>query len=202
MKPDWSREDSRVRDICSLNMLIEVWRGGEETNGLMSPDVGRFSARNEGLAPGCRLELRRGDPTWPNADAPGDPDSKPPLDVGWDLPHKDWNRDGEDATPGGDPKADGEAPSRDMEGWFVNEVPSASLWSREKRRIFSCGVSRSLREPGSRSSSNFPIMSASSHSSSLYVGRAPTLDDMTPRDRFAASSECSTLRPTGCAIDS
>jgi hypothetical protein len=42
---------------------MEAWRGGEETNGLVSPDVGRFMARNEGLAPGCKLELRSGDPT-------------------------------------------------------------------------------------------------------------------------------------------
>lgn len=195
-----------MRCICSLSMFIDVWRGGDETKGLVSPDTGRFIARSEGLAPGCKLELRRGDPTWPKADAPGDPDSKPPLYAGCDLPQRDWNREGEDVAPFGDPilrsDAVGDAPSLDMEARCENEFASISAWSREKRRIFSCGVSRSLSEFGSKSSSNLPIMSESSHSSSLYTGRAPTLEDMMPRERFAASSECSTLLPTGCSTDS
>ena len=119
VKPVSSRPESRVRCICWLSMLIEAWRGGEDTNGLASPDVGRVMARREGLAPGWRLELRRGDPTCPNADAPGDPDSKPPLYVGCDLPHRDENREGDEVAPFGEPifksEAVGEAPSRDME---------------------------------------------------------------------------------------
>jgi hypothetical protein len=113
----------------------------------------------------------------------------------------DWKRDGEAVAADGDPylrsDAVGETPNLDCDVRL-----SLSPWSREKRRIFSCGVRRSLSELGSRSSSNLPIMSVSSHSSSLYVGRAPTLDDMIPRERFAASSECSILRPTGCSTDS
>jgi hypothetical protein len=109
-------------------------------------------------------------------------------------------------APFGDPilrsDAVGEAPNRDKEARCENELESISAWSREKRRIFSCGVSRSLSELGSKSSSNFPIMSESSHSSSLNAGRAPTLEDMMPRERFAASSECSTRLPTGCSTDS
>lgn len=45
-------------------------------------------------------------------------------------------------------------------------------------------------------------MSASSHSSSLKTGRAPTLEDMMPRERFAATSECNILLPAGCSVDS
>ena len=95
----------------------------------------------------------------------------------------------------------GETPSRDSEARCGKEL-SFSPWSREKRRIFSCGVSRSLSELGSRSSSNLPIMSVSSQSSSLKAGRAPRLDDMMPRERLAASSEWSTLLPAGCSTDS
>jgi hypothetical protein len=93
----------------------------------------------------------------------------------------------------------GEAPSLDCEVRCDSEF-SFSLWSREKRRIFSWGVSKSLSELGSKSSSNLPIMSVSSQSSSLYVGRAPTLEDIMPRERFAASSECNILLPTGCSM--
>jgi hypothetical protein len=164
-------------------------------------------ARSEGLAPGCKLELRSGDPTWPKAEAPGEPDSKPPLYAGCDLPHRDWKREGDAVDAFGDPilrsDAVGDAPSRDMEARCEKEFWSISPWSREKRRICSCGVSKSLSEFGSKSSSNLPpIMSESSHSSSLYTGRAPTLEDMMPRERFAASSECSTLLPTGFSTDS
>lgn len=99
---------------------MEVCRGGDETKGLASPEAGRFIARSDGLAPGWKLELRSGEPTWPNADAPGDPDSNPPLCAGCDLPHKDWNREGDEVAPEGEPnfKSDavGEAPSRDREG--------------------------------------------------------------------------------------
>lgn len=111
-------------------MLMEAWRGGEETKGLMSPDVGRFMARREGLAPGWRLELRRGEPTWPNAEAPGsEPDSKPSC-MGRDLPHRDWNRDGDAVAADGDPylvsDAVGEAPSLDMEACCEKELLSLS----------------------------------------------------------------------------
>ena len=157
-------------------------------------------ARNEGLAPGWRLEFRSGDPTCPNADCPGnEPDSKFASYVGpRGFPHIDWKRDGDAATAPGDPYLKSDA---------VGETPSLacealSPWSREKRRSFSWGVSKSLSELGNRSSSNFPIMSVSSHSSSLYVGRAPTLEDMIPREDRAASSECSILLPTGCSTDS
>ena len=77
--PPSSRADIRVRESCWLIMDIEAWRGGEARYGLMSPVVGRFMARSEGLAPGWRLELRRGEPTCPKADWPGsEPDSNPP----------------------------------------------------------------------------------------------------------------------------
>lgn len=40
-------------------------------------------ARSEGLAPGWRLELRSGEPTWPKADCPGnEPVSNPVSYVG------------------------------------------------------------------------------------------------------------------------
>src|SRR5690242_21938959 len=84
-----------------------------------------------------------------------------------------------------------------MDSGWEKELLSLSAWSREKRRIFSCGVSRSLSEWGSRSSSNLPIMSASSHSSSLKTGRAPTLLETSARERLAASSECSMRGPGG-----
>lgn len=58
-----SREDRRVRCSCWLIMLIEAWRGGDETKGLVSPEVGRFMARRDGEAAGWRLELRSGEPT-------------------------------------------------------------------------------------------------------------------------------------------
>lgn len=95
---------------------MEDCRGGDETNGLMSPEVVRFIARSEGLAPGCRLEFRSGDPTCPNADCPGaEPDSNPLSYVGRDLPHKDWKREGDAAAVDGDPilpsDAKGDAPN-------------------------------------------------------------------------------------------
>jgi hypothetical protein len=191
-----SRDDKRVRCSCWLIPLMEAWRGGDARYGLKSPVVGRFIARNEGLAPGWRLEFRSGDPTCPNADCPGsEPDSKLLSYVGpRGFPHIDWKREGDAAAAPGDPylrsDAVGETPSLDWE--------ALSLWSREKRRSFSWGVSRSLSEFGSRSSSNFPTMSVSS----LYVGRAPTLEDIIPRERLAASSECNILLPTGCSTDS
>jgi len=114
-----SREERRVRCNCWLIMLIEAWRGGEETKGLVSPEVGRFIARRDGDAPGWRLELRRGEPTWPNAEAPGrEPDSKLLVD-GCVLLHSDWKREGDPVATDGDPyrtsEGVGEAPSRDMD---------------------------------------------------------------------------------------
>lgn len=115
-----ARDESRVRDSCWLIMLIEACRGGEEMNGFACSFVGRETARRDGLAPECKLEFRSGEPTWPNADAAGsEPDSNPPSCCGRDFPHNDWNREGEDATPPGDPTltsdAVGEAPNRDSE---------------------------------------------------------------------------------------
>jgi hypothetical protein len=76
--PVSSRVDRRVRWSCWLIMLMEAWRGGEARYGLMSPVVGRFMARSEGLAPGWRLEIRSGELTCPKADWPGsEPDSNP-----------------------------------------------------------------------------------------------------------------------------
>lgn len=93
--PASSREDNFVRCSCWLIMLIDAWRGGDETKGLLSPDVGRFMARKDGLAPGCKLEFRSGDPTCPKAEAPGEPDSNPVSCEGRDFPHSDWNREGD-----------------------------------------------------------------------------------------------------------
>ena len=47
---------------------MEDCRGGLARKGETSPDIGWLSARREGLAPGWREELRRGEPTWPNAE--------------------------------------------------------------------------------------------------------------------------------------
>lgn len=109
---------------------MEAWRGGEDTKGLVSPEVGRFMARREGLAPGWRVELRSGDPTWPNADAPGEPDSKPPLVEDCGLPHSDWNREGDAVAALGEPilksEAVGDAPSLDSEVRCESEFPSKS----------------------------------------------------------------------------
>lgn len=126
-----ARDDSRVRDNCWLIMLMEACRGGEEMNGFAWSLVGRETARRDGLAPGCRLEFRRGEPTWPNAEAPGsEPDSNPPSCDGRDLPHRDWKREGDDATPEGDPiltsEAVGEAPSLESEFLCESEFPSLS----------------------------------------------------------------------------
>lgn len=112
----------------------------------------------------------------------------------------DWNREGEDPALMSD--AVGEAPSLENEVRCESELPS-SPWSRENRRIFSWGVSRSLRELGIRSSSNFPRFSSSSQSSfKASGGRAPTLEDIMPLGRFATISECMMRRPVGCPFDS
>jgi hypothetical protein len=193
-----ARDDSRVRCSCWLIMLIEACRGGEETNEFAS-FCGRVMARSEGLAPGCKVELRSGEPTCPNCE-PTEPDSKAVSCVGL-LPQIDWNREGDD--PGFASDAVGEAPSLEKEARCESELPSLSPWSRENRRIFSCGVSRSFSELGSRSSSNFPRFSRSSHSSFMASGGlAPTLEDMMPLDRCAPISECMMRRPEGCSIDS
>ena len=128
-------------------------------------------ARRDGDAPGWRLELRSGEPTWPNAEAPGrEPDSKLSV-MGRDLPHSDWKREGDPVATDGEPylvsDAVGEAPRRDMDACCENELLSLSPWSREKRRHLACGVRRSLKECLSRSSSDLPIISVSSHSSSF-----------------------------------
>ncbi len=46
------------------------WRGGEAKYGDISPGTAwpKLDARRLGLAPGWREELRRGEPTWPNAE--------------------------------------------------------------------------------------------------------------------------------------
>jgi len=46
---------------------MEDWRGGLAKEGDMSPAI--LVGRMLGLARGWRDELRRGDPTWPNAEA-------------------------------------------------------------------------------------------------------------------------------------
>lgn len=97
-----SREEMRVRCSCWLIMLMEAWRGGDETKGLVSPEEGRLRARREGEAPGCRLELRRGEPTWPKAEAPGEPDSSE-SGMGRDLPQSDWKREGDAVAAEGEP---------------------------------------------------------------------------------------------------
>lgn len=49
-------------------MDMDDWRGGLAKAGDMSPGV--FVARRGGLViGGCSDELRRGEPTWPKADA-------------------------------------------------------------------------------------------------------------------------------------
>jgi hypothetical protein len=110
-----------------------------------------------------------------------EPDSIPPSFAWRGFAHSDENREGDEAMPDGDPTfmsdMEGDAPSLENEALCESE-PSLSPWSREKRRIFSCGVSRSLSELGNMSSSNFPISSASSQSSWMG-GWAPTLADIT-----------------------
>lgn len=161
---------------------MEPCLGGEETNELPSP-AGRGNARRDGLAPGCKLEFRSGEPTWPKAETLGsDPDSVPSLFERC-FPQRDWNLDGDEVAPDGEPTLTsdmvGEAPSLENEARCESERPSLSPWSREKRRIFSCSVSKSLSELGIRSSSNVPISSESSQSS-WTGGRAPTLADIMP----------------------
>ena len=74
--------------------------------------------------------MRRGEPTWPNAEAPGrEPDSKLSFDDRV-LLHSDWKREGDPVATEGDPyrtsEGVGEAPSRDMDIGWEKELLSLS----------------------------------------------------------------------------
>ena len=62
-------EPRRARESCCEIMDMEDWLRGLEKEGKEgegSPEP--FVARREGLAPGWREELRRGEPTWPKVE--------------------------------------------------------------------------------------------------------------------------------------
>ena len=104
---------------------MHAGRGGLDTDGPSSPEIGLVVARNDGLAPGWSDELRSGDPTGPNwlADSVESfcrPAKKAPK------------RDGEavEGEPTFEPESAGEPnPESDCRG-------SSSAF-RENRRIFS-----------------------------------------------------------------
>lgn len=133
-----ARDASRVRDSCWEIIDMEDWRDGLANRGDKSPDIVLFEdARRRGLAPGCKEELRRGEPTWPKAEPVG----------AWLFSSSRFcrakrapNRDGL-AVPGEPTLLDDSAGvprpltlSRGMLG-------SCSVL--ESRRVFSWGVSRS-----------------------------------------------------------
>jgi hypothetical protein len=162
--------------------------GGLERNGLTSPEIGRDIARRDGLAPGWRDELRKGEPTWPKAEAAAESEAS-----FWRPAKNAPNRDGE--------AVDGD-PTLELDSLGVPSPESAWRWSsslvREKRRIFSCGVNNSCRLFGTRSSSNAKF---SSSQSSLIArgGWAPTLAEIILGCR-ENRSECIILLPIGSSV--